>query len=45
MKLRIKTLMDSVADLEKEINRNYDRFKAFIMNSNMSDELKRSILN
>lgn len=45
MKLRVQQLLDSIGDLQKEINRNFDRFKAFIMNSNISDEMKKTLLN
>lgn len=39
MKLRIKTLLDNIAALEKEMNRNFERFKLFITNNpNLSDE-------
>lgn len=39
MKLRIKTLLDNIASLEKEMNRNFERFKLFITNNpNLSDE-------
>jgi len=44
MKLRIKALLDSIKDLEVEISRNFDRFKAFVMNSNLPDEMKRLLL-
>lgn len=44
MKMRIKTLVDSVTDLEKELGRNFERFKAYIMNSNIPDDLKKLFL-
>lgn len=44
MKLRIKTLLDSITDLEKEINRNFERFKLFVMNSNLPDDMKKALL-
>lgn len=44
MKLRIKSLLDSITDLEKEINRNFERFKLFVMNSNLPDDMKKALL-
>jgi hypothetical protein len=44
MKLRIKTLLDSIKDLEAEINRNFDRFKQFVMNSNLPEDMKKALL-
>lgn len=39
MKLRIKALLDNIAALEKEMNRNFERFKIFITNNpNLSEE-------
>ena len=39
MKLRVKSLIESVEALEKEINRNFERFKMFITNNpNLTDE-------
>lgn len=39
MKLRIKTLIDNIASLEKEMNRNFERFRMFISNNpNLTDE-------
>ena len=39
MKLRVKALIESVEALEKEINRNFERFKMFITNNpNLTDE-------
>ena len=39
MKLRIKTLLDNIASLEKEMNRNFERFRLFITNNpNLSEE-------
>jgi len=38
MKLRIRNLVDNIASLEKEMNRNFERFKLFIMNSALTDE-------
>ncbi|CAK93569.1 unnamed protein product (macronuclear) [Paramecium tetraurelia] len=45
MKLRIKNLLDNIAALEKEMNRNFERFKLFISNNpNLSEEQKKAIL-
>ena len=44
MKLRIKTLLDSIRDLETELNRNYDRFKQYIQSSNLPEDMKKNIL-
>ncbi len=44
MKLRIKTMIDQIKDLESEINRNFERFKAYIMNSNLPEEMKKALL-
>lgn len=39
MKLRIKGLLDNIAALEKEMNRNFERFKLFITNNpNLTEE-------
>lgn len=39
MKLRIKALIDNIALLEKEMNRNFERFKLFVTNNpNLTEE-------
>lgn len=45
MKLRIKALIDNIALLEKEMNRNFERFKLFVTNNpNLTEEQKKAIL-
>lgn len=44
MKLRIRTLLDNVKDLESEINRNFEKFRVFIVSSNIPEEIKKNLL-
>ena len=44
MKLRIKTLVDNINDLEKELGKNLERFKSFIMSANIPEELRKQLL-
>ena len=44
MKLRIKTLVDNITDLEKELGKNLERFKSFILSANLPEELKKQLM-